>query len=135
MSRPPQLEPAWLIGLLLAWSRRETRNSGLGFYTVSPMLRDGIPTPARSYEPTGYGGAELEAVGHAVMALRLMRRLAVLRYLRPWMANAIDAEIERVLDTDTWMYHLRGALDELAWAIDGRRMAATHSACVSENFG
>lgn len=112
MSRPPQLEPAWLIGLLMAWTRRETRDSGLGFYRINPMLRDGIPTQARSYEPTGYGGAELDAVGRAVAELRLMRRLAVLRYCQPWKAPKMDSEHK--LSTDVWLYHLRGGLAELA---------------------
>lgn len=115
MSRQAQLEPAWLIGLLMAWSRRETRDSGLGYYRINPMLRDGIPTQARSYEPTGYGGVELEAVGKAVEGLRLMRRLAVLRYCQPWMAPAMDREHK--FHTDTWLYHLRNALAELALAL------------------
>lgn len=113
MSREAQLGPAWLIGLLVAWNRRETRDSGLGYYRVNPMLRDGIPTPARSYEPMGYGGAEIDAVGRAVASLRLMRRVAVMRYCRPWMIPAIDAEFESPLSTDAWLYHLRAALTEL----------------------
>ena len=124
MSRPPQLEPAWLVGLLLAWSRRETRDNGLGYYRVNPMLRDGIPTPARSYEPTGYGGTEVDAVGRAVASLRIMRRTAVMRYCRPWMIPAIDAEFDRPLDTDTWLYHLRCALDELASELDAKKTRA-----------
>lgn len=124
MSRPAQLGPAWLIGLLLAWSRRETCASGLGYYRVNPMLRDGIPTPARSYEPMGYGGADIEAIGSAVGALPLMRRVAVMRYCRPWMIPAIDAEMGRTLSTDTWLYHLRAALDELASEIDAKATRA-----------
>jgi hypothetical protein len=88
------------------------------------MLRDGIPTPARSYEPTGYGGADIEAVGRAVASLRLMRRVAIMRYCRPWMIPAIDAEFEQPLSTDTWLYHLRGALDELAAALDAKATRA-----------
>ena len=124
MSRQAQLGPAWLIGLLLAWSRRETRDSGLGYYRINPMLRDGIPTPARSYEPTGYGGAEVEAVGRAVAGLRLMRRVAIMRYCRPWMIPAIDAELGRELSTDAWLYHLRAALEELAAEIDAKATRA-----------
>lgn len=114
MSRAPQLEPAWLIGLLIAWSRRETRDSGLGYYTINPMLRDGIPCQARSYEPTGYGGTELDAIGRAVNQLRLMRKLAVMRYCRPWMAGAIDRELERVFAADTWLCITSG-LRSLSW--------------------
>lgn len=114
MSRPPQLGPAWLIGLLMAWSRRETRDSGLGFYTVSPMLRDGIPTQARSYEPTGYGGAELDSIGVAVKTLRKMHWLAVMRYLRPWRAEAVERALRDDGETppisSEWLKLLREAL-------------------------
>lgn len=113
MSREAQLGPAWLIGLLVAWNRRETRDSGLGYYRVNPMLRDGIPTPARSYEPMGYGGAEIDAVGRAVAELELMRRVAVMRYCRPWMIPAINAEFDEPPSTDKWLKYLRDALAEL----------------------
>lgn len=126
MSREAQLGPAWLIGLLVAWNRRETRDSGLGYYRVNPMLRDGIPTPARSYEPMGYGGAEIDAVGRAVAELELMRRVAVMRYCRPWMIPAINAEFAEPPSTDKWLKHLREALAEL----DGKlsRASATKAA-------
>jgi len=110
MSRAPQLEPAWLIGLLLAWSRRETAANGLGFYSVNPMLRDGIPCQARSYEPMGYGGAEVDAAGRAVAELNLMHRIAIMRYLRPWMIPAFDRELEYTASTRYWLATLRGAL-------------------------
>ena len=113
MSRAPQLEPAWLIGLLMAWSRRTSQDNGLGYPKICVMLKDGIASQVRSYEPTGYGGADVDACGLAVAALRKMRMLAVMRYCKPWMCNAIDAENERTYDTDTWLYHLKGALAEL----------------------
>ena len=77
------------------------------------MLKDAIASPARSYEPTGYGGAEIDAIGVAVSKLRTMRMLAIMRYCKPWMINAINAELGRQYDTDTWLYHLRQALEEL----------------------
>ena len=113
MSRAPQLEPAWLIGLLMAWSRRTSRDNGLGYPTVCVMLKDAIASPARSYEPTGYGGAEVDAVGVAVAKLRKMRMLAVMRYCKPWMCRAIDDELGREYVALVWLKHLRMALAEL----------------------
>lgn len=119
MSRKPTLEPRWLVGLLNAWARRTSRDNGLGYPTLCAMLKDGIPGRVRSYEPTGYGDADLKDIDHAVSQLDVMRRLAVMRYFKPWMARAIDAEVQR--DTDTWLYHLRLALGELAQALDRKR--------------
>ena len=113
MSRRPQLEPAWLIGLLIAWNRRACSGIGLGYYTINPMLRSGIPTQAQSYEPTGYGGIDLEDVGHAVDSLCLMHRVAVMRYLRPWMIPAIDAELEFHAPARSWLKDLKLAIAEI----------------------
>lgn len=127
MSREAQLGPAWLIGLLVAWNRRETRDSGLGYYRVNPMLRDGIPTPARSYEPTGYGGAEIEAVGREVGKLDELHRAAVLRYCRPWMARAIDAEFAGTAAIPgLWLALVRDGLSQIEAGLSARtaRMAA-----------
>jgi hypothetical protein len=113
MSRAPQLHPAWLVGLLNRWAVRSLKEAdkGLGFYTESPMLKNGIPGRVRSYEPTGYSLDDLEEVDRAVSELPLMRKLAVFRYFKPWARNAIDAEVRK--DNDTWMYHLREALKEI----------------------
>lgn len=83
------------------------------------MLKDGVPGRVRSYEPTGYGDADLKDIDQAVSQLDVMRRLAVMRYFKPWMARAIDAEVKR--DTDTWLYHLKLALAELAQVLDRKR--------------
>ena len=113
MSRRPQLEPAWLIGLLIAWNRRACSGIGLGYYTINPMLRSGIPTQAQSYEPMGYGGADLEAVGRAIDTLSLIHRIAVMRYLRPWMIPAIDHELEFHAPARSWLKELRLAIGEI----------------------
>lgn len=122
MSRKPTLEPRWLVGLLNAWARRTSREKGLGYPTLCAMLKDGIPGRVRSYEPTGYGDADLKDIDQAVSQLDVMRRLAVMRYFKPWMARAIDAELQR--DSDTWLYHLKLALAELAQALDRKRESA-----------
>jgi hypothetical protein len=45
----------------------------------------------------------------------------VMRYVRPWMCLAIDAEMGRTYDTDTWLYHLKGALVELTETMEPKR--------------
>ncbi len=123
MSKRPELEPRWLIGLLNQWALRMSRDQtrGLGYYTINPMLRDGIPVRARSYEPTGYSDVDFLDVENAVSQLDVMRRLSVMRYFKPWSRLAIDAEFER--DNDTWMYHLRIALQTLSAELDRKRLA------------
>ena len=131
MSRPPQLEPAWLIGLLMAWSRRTSRDNGLGYPTICTYLKERLPSQARSYEPTGYSGAEVEAVGHLVAGLRQMRMLAIMRYCKPWMCNAINAELGREFDTDTWLYHLKGGLAEIVELMDKKRLTVRTVAVIT----
>jgi hypothetical protein len=123
MSRRPELEPRWLIGLLNQWALRISRDQakGLGYYTINPMLRDGIPGRVRSYEPTGYSDVDFLDVQNAVEQLDVMRRLAVMRYFKPWSRNAIDAEVSR--DPDTWMYHLRIALERLQVDLQRKALA------------
>jgi hypothetical protein len=118
MAKKPELEPAWLIGLLVAWGRRSRDQNGLGFPSICVMLKDGIRGNRTSYTPTGYGSADVQAVGDAIDKLRLMRKLAIMRYARPWMCGAVDAEMGRVYDTDTWLYHLKLALTELEGALE-----------------
>lgn len=124
MSKPAQLEPAWLIGLLMAWSRRTSRDNGLGYPSQCIYLKERIGYSQRSYEPTGYSSAEVDMVGQHVNALRLMRRLAVMRYCKPWMVNAINLELGREFDTDTWMYHLKNALAEVVGLMEKRKALA-----------
>jgi hypothetical protein len=124
MSKKPELQPRWLIGLLNQWAIRSTYlgSKGLGYYTTNPMLRDGIPGRVRSFEPTGYSDVDFLDVERAVNDLDIMRRLSVMRYFKPWSRNAIDAEMKR--DNDTWMYHLRLSLIALTVELDRKRDAA-----------
>ena len=113
MARRPQLEPAWLIGLLNAWARHSHKDHtrGLGWYSASPMLKGGIPVRARSYEPMGYCEADYTAVYEALQGLDLMPRMAVGRYFKPWARSAIEAEFQR--SADQWLVLLRVALQKL----------------------
>lgn len=124
MSKRPELQPAWLVGLLNRWAVRSLKaaDKGLGYYSECPMLKSGIPGRVRSYEPTGYSADDFLQVDAAVGNLPLMRRLAVFRYFKPWSRNAIDMEIRK--DNDTWMYHLREALKEIDAAMNQRASIA-----------
>ena len=79
------------------------------------MLRDGIPTPARSYEPTGYGGLDIAEVDKAMADLGRRNEIlavAIMRFLRPWRAKALDVEYH--LDASTWLKHLKAGLRVIA---------------------
>lgn len=115
MPRKPELEPRWLVGLLHQWAMRELYGStkGLGYYSVNPMLKDGIPTQARSYEPTGYSHGDFRELEHAMKEMAEAPRLkfellAVVRYVKPWKAKDIDAEWPR--ETRHWLKDLRNGL-------------------------
>lgn len=97
MGRKAQLEPAWLVGLLNAWAVRShhDHSKGLGWYSICPMLKSGIPTKARSYEPTGYSGQDFRDVYEALQELELMQRMAIGRYFKPWAKAGIEAEFLR----------------------------------------
>jgi hypothetical protein len=115
------LEPRWLIGLLNAWAIRATfdQNRGLGYSSVCPTFKSGLPHRARSYEPTGYSDVDHSEIQAAVDSLDLMRKLAVMRYFRIAKRASIDAEYPR--HHDTWMYHLEQALRVLAVELNKKR--------------
>jgi hypothetical protein len=86
---------------------------GLGYYSVNPMLKDGIPTPARSYEPTGYSHEDFRELEAAMTGMAQAEEykyeiLAVLRYVKPWKAKAIDEEHQR--ETRLWLRDLKNGL-------------------------
>jgi hypothetical protein len=128
MAKTPALEPRWLVGLLNLWAVRSlhSQTKGLGYYTENPMLKDGIRGQCRSYEPTGYSDVDYLDADAAINELDLMRRLAVMRYFKPWARANIDAEMQR--DDGTWLYHLRRALDILARELDRKREQAEWAA-------
>lgn len=130
----PQLEPGWLVGLLNQWALRSVREQSrsIGWYGINPMLKDGIPVRARSYEPTGYGDADFKDINNAVFQLDYMRRLAIVRYFKPWARAAVDAEIAR--DNDTWMYHLKIAMETLARQLDRDRATFAEFTLALDSF-
>lgn len=126
MSRTAQLEPRWLIGLLVLWASRElhAQSRSLGWYAICPMLKGGIPTGQRqSYEPTGYSGFELERVGKLIDALPDAQRLAVCWYFRVGMRDAIEAQYP--MHHNSRMDSLKRALRGMEALFDDRRRVAT----------
>ena len=113
MARKPDLEPRWLVGLLNAVALRSLNEQtrSVGWYTVNPMLRDGIPKRGRSYEPTGYSDGDHKAALDALNLLPMRRLLAVARYFKPWAKQAIEAEHQ--WSDDTWMRELKAAMATL----------------------
>jgi hypothetical protein len=86
-------------------------DKSLGFYSVNPMLKSGIPQRAQSFEPVGYSGTDYRDLESAMKELTEKRLLAVMRYCKPWTVKQIDAEWP--LDTDTWLYHLKNGMAHL----------------------
>jgi hypothetical protein len=87
------------------------QSRGVGWYKICPMLQSGIPSNARSYEPTGYSNGDHAATLHAINLLEIEQRMAVARHFKPWAKAAIEAEFD--MSNDTWMRRLRAALVHL----------------------
>jgi hypothetical protein len=125
MSRPAEIEPRWLVGLIVAWAGREfhSQSRSLGWYVVCPMLKGGIPTgQRRSYEPTGYSGFEVDRVSKLIAALPEAQKLAVCWYFRPAMRAAI--EHERPMHHNSRMESLKRALRRMEALFDARPAVA-----------
>ena len=124
MSRPAELEPRWLVGLLVAWAAREFHGQtrALGWYAICPMIKGGVPTGQRqSYEPTGYSGFEVDRVGRLVAALPDAQKLAVCWYFRVAMRAAIEAEYP--MHHNNRMKSLKRALSSIEAQFDSRKVA------------
>jgi len=135
MARPAELNPRWLVGLLARWAyvtlHEQTR--GIGWYKINPMLKEGIPTQAQPYDPTGYGRDEINMVEPAIAQLDEMRRLAVLRYFKPWMKAEIERYTER--DPDTWMYHLRIGMAQLEVTLRKKTLDTGADSVINAEYG
>ena len=126
MPRRPELHPAWLVGLLHQWAsrRRAEESRSVGWYSVSPMLKEGIPVRAESYEPTGYSGYDFKNLESAMESIDSRYAIAVVRYVRPEKARGFDMEYG--YSTDTWLRYLKAGLADLdirMESLDKRRFA------------
>lgn len=127
MPRKPELHPAWLVGLLHQWAsrRRAEESRSIGWYSINPMLKEGIPVRAESYEPTGYSGHDFTQLTNAMQLIDKRYLVAVVRYVRPERARGLDAEYG--YSTDTWLRYLKAGLADLdakMQTLDKRRVAA-----------
>ncbi len=119
MPKPAQLGPDWLVSLLVSWGKHhlDRESKSLGYYRVNPMLRDGIPMPARPFEPTGFSPMDYSDLETAMGQVETMQQLALARFCMPWRIRGIDAEHP---DTNTrqWLALLRSGLEVLAGKLE-----------------
>lgn len=114
MARRPDLQPEWLCSLLVNWGRHEFHSGSrmLGYPSICPMLKTGIPSQARSFEPTGYTMQDWSEVEAAIAELPQPQQLAVVRYCMPWRIQMIDQQWPA--DDSTWLRRLKAAFPVLA---------------------
>lgn len=97
MSRPAQIEPRWLVGLMSQWVLRQTREGagGLGFPSRCPMMAEAVGNPARARLPVGFSGVDfrdLEAALQALHAHRVEWWVAMMMYYRPWSIASLELQ-------------------------------------------
>lgn len=88
MSKRATVEPAWLDSMLMQWGRIKVREA-LGYPTESLMFKERVPSQARSYEPTGYCGADFSALEAALETLGTQHKYAILHCFKPWTAESV----------------------------------------------
>lgn len=116
MARRPLIQPKWLDEMLWRWGqdslRRESRM--LGWYSICPMLKEGIPTQARSYEPTGVAPWEFEELEAHINALEPKFVLVLVRAYRPWAAPQAEERLAGYGGIRMWQRWLHEAVAQLA---------------------
>lgn len=115
MSRRATVQPPWLDRLLVGWGLRSLHTNGSGWYSINPMLKDGIATGRAPGELFELGGEDYAALDRAIMELPEVQKVAVTRAYKPWTASSIDALC--VVDTSTWCRRLQAAAENLTVAM------------------
>ena len=121
MSKRATVSPDWLDRLLVGWGLKSLHQHGRGWYSVNPMLRDGIPSgkpPAGHFELAAEDYRELE---RAIELLPDLQRAAVTRAYKPWTAQGIDAMSPA--STSTWCERLKSAARRLEVAMSRKTLA------------
>lgn len=98
--------------MLFQWGIRSLKaeSRGLGYPTICPMLREGIPVRASSFEPTGYCDADFRELQAAIDNLDRKYQLVLIRAYRPWQAQAVEVELSAYEVTErTWRNWLHDA--------------------------
>lgn len=99
------VSPRWLDVMLWQWGLWSLRRASgaLGYPTVCPMLKEGIPSRAEAFEPTGYSGEDYRQLEAAIAGLDQKHQLAIVRAYRPWKIAAIAEElIAKDVSDRTW---------------------------------
>jgi hypothetical protein len=128
MARKATVQPVWLDALLIAWGMSRVR-AALGFPSESFMFKERIPSPARSYEPTGFCATDYRELEAAIERLEEKHQLVLIRCYKPWAARDVEAMLGERYDVGdrTWRNWLHDAAALLA-ADMGRQQAARRTA-------
>lgn len=110
MSYRALVQPKWLDEMLWRWGVRSLRleSNSLGYPTICPMLKEGIPIQARSFEPMGYSEEDFAELEKALDKLDTAHQMAILRAYRPWKAREIEHEFQGV-SIRTWQRRTHAA--------------------------
>ena len=106
MSRRATVKPDWLDHALITWGLRSL-NKHAGWYSINPMLKDGIRTGRPPPEPYEMGADDHRQLEQCIADLTSVQRDAITRAYKPWTARAID-EL-RPASTSTWCERLKAA--------------------------
>lgn len=107
MSRRAIVHPPWLDRMLIGWGLKSLHLHGNGWYSINPMLKDGIPTGRPPGELFELGSEDYRALDEAINALPAVQRDAITRAYKPWTAAALDAVY--LCGTSTWCERLKAA--------------------------
>lgn len=123
MARRAVVRPDWLDSMLWQWGLRALRGAGLGYPTVCPMLKEGIPQQARSFEPEGLCDQDFAQLEGAVAALEHKHQMAVIRAYRPWTAKTIEHEFAAYGVSDrSWQRWLHEAAEKIVVHMERMRV-------------
>lgn len=128
MSRRAAVQPDWLDAMLMAWGRIKVREA-LGYPSESFMFKERVPSPARSYEPTGYCAADFSDLEAALELLDVKHKYAILHCYKPWTAESVRdayaAEFGIFWNTDAGKKRIQRLLHEAALQIEMRMTLPT----------
>jgi hypothetical protein len=88
MAKRATVDPAWLDAMLLSWGRIKVRDA-LGYPSESFMFKERVPSPARSFEPTGYSGQDFRELEAAMDRLMTQHKYAILHCYKPWTVESV----------------------------------------------
>lgn len=107
MSKRATVKPDWLDRMLIGWGLKSLHTAGRGWYSINPMLKDGIPTGRAPSEPYEIGADDYRELDAAIELLTPMQKLAITRAYKPWSARAIDDA--HPANASTWCERLKVA--------------------------